>query len=70
MSGPMTTAVLPLAGLPEQCPECGHGPDVWPLGVYGGRLNVTCPACHSIVTPVVAVKPRKVIFLHDGPDAP
>jgi hypothetical protein len=49
---------IPLQDTPERCENCGyggHGDDQWPLGVYGGRLNVTCPQCHVIIAEVVAV---------------
>lgn len=48
---------LPLSGLPEHCGSCGEAPadGRWPLGVYGHRLNVTCPACFAVVASVRAV---------------
>jgi hypothetical protein len=48
---------LPLADLPEKCPNCWETPESWPLGVHGGRLNVTCGLCHTIVAEIVAIKP-------------
>ena len=46
---------VPLPDIPGQCGDCGHVTEDWPLAVYGGRLNVTCPACFCIVAPVVAI---------------
>ena len=46
---------LALPGIPARCGNCGEESETWPLGVYGGRVNATCPACFSIVAPVVAV---------------
>ena len=46
---------LPVPRVPERCGDCGYVGAEWPLGVFGGRLNVTCPACFCIVAPVVAV---------------
>ena len=53
----MSTTVLrlPLAGIPERCGYCGEAPGAWPLGVIGGRVSATCPACFTAVAPVVAV---------------
>ena len=48
---------LTLPQLPMQCPSCGvKGIAQWPLGVFGGRLNLTCPACHCIAAELVAVQ--------------
>ena len=44
---------IPLDGLPPDCQCCGEMPETWPLTVFGGVLNVTCPACFAIVAPVV-----------------
>jgi hypothetical protein len=46
---------LPLPDVPQSCGHCGHEATDWPLCVYGGQLNVTCPGCFSVVAPVVAV---------------
>ena len=46
---------LALPGIPARCGYCGEESETWPLGVYGGQVNATCPACFSIVSPVVAV---------------
>ena len=46
---------LALPGIPKRCGYCGEGSETWPLGVYAGRVSATCPACFSIVSPVVAV---------------
>jgi hypothetical protein len=48
------TITIALPGLPAQCSACSAEPGAWPLAVYGGRLNVTCPACFVIVAPVTA----------------
>ena len=45
-----------LPDVPDKCGDCGQASDMWPLAVYGGRLNVTCPYCFCIVAPVVAVR--------------
>jgi len=58
LSGPLAEPVrIPLADTPEECGNCGYGRLMaqWPLCVYGGRLNITCPNCHLIVAEVVAV---------------
>ena len=47
---------VPLPDVPEKCGDCGQASEMWPLAVYGGRLNVTCPYCFAIVAPVVAVR--------------
>ena len=46
---------IALPDIPGQCGGCGAASDQWPLSVYGGQVNVTCPVCFCIVAPVVAV---------------
>src|SRR6185437_13048993 len=47
---------LRIPGLPDACGHCGEYVTEWPLAVYGNRLNVTCPHCHTIAAPVAAVR--------------
>lgn len=46
---------LALPGIPAACGSCGETSAEWPLTVFGGRIDVSCPRCWSRVAPVVAV---------------
>lgn len=49
------TVPLPMPYMPRECGQCGRTGAAWPLGVYGGRLNLICPNCQCVVAAVVAV---------------
>lgn len=58
MSETLPVIRLPLPSVPVRCPSCSTQAHEWPLGVFAGQVQLTCPACHVGVAALVAVTDR------------